>query len=182
MKQLFSVRNMAFTAIMSALICIAAPFSVPTPSAVPLSIATFVIYLTGALLGKNRAALAVVIYLLIGFVGLPVFTGFTGGFARLAGVTGGFLIGYIPCAYLTGVFADTFGDRIWAVAAGAALGTLSLYLIGTAWFMLITDADIITALAGCVLPFLPFDIVKIAAAAAISIPLRKKLRHLLTEK
>ena len=176
----FSARQMVFTAVMAALICIAAPFVIPLPSAVPLSVATFAVYMAGALLGKEKGTLAVLIYLLIGLVGLPVFSGFTGGIARLAAPTGGYLVGYISCAFLTGLFADKFGGKLWSMAAGMVLGTLSLYLFGTIWFVISTGADVWSALLACVVPFLPLDGVKIAAACAVSVPLRKKLLFLNT--
>lgn len=179
MKSSLKLRGMVFTAIMAAVICIAAPFAIPLPSAVPLSLATLAVYLAGALLGKIRGTLAAVIYILIGLAGMPVFSGFTGGIAQLAGVTGGYIIGYIPCALLTGLFADIFGGKAWAVAAGASLGTLALYAFGTAWFILFTGSELPAALLGCVAPFLAGDVIKIAAATAAAVPLRRKLAGVL---
>lgn len=174
-KRLISVRGMVFTAIMAALICISAPFTIPLPSAVPLSLATFAIYLTGTLLGRAKGTAAVAVYILLGLVGIPVFSGFMGGFAVIAGPTGGYIIGYLPCVFLTGLFADIFGGRVFASAIGMVLGTLVLYIIGTVWFVLFSGADVVTAFMGCVVPFLAGDAVKITAAVLISVPLKKKL-------
>jgi len=82
----FTVRNMAFIAVMAALICVAAPWSVPMPGLVPVSLATFAVYLAGSLLGWKKGTIAVLIYVLLGAVGLPVFSGGAGGFAKLFGV------------------------------------------------------------------------------------------------
>ena len=172
-------REMVFTAIAAALICISAPFVIPLPSAVPLSLATVMVYLSGTILGKTKGTLAVVIYLLIGLVGLPVFSGFTGGLSWFAGVTGGYLIGYIPCTFLTGLFTEAFSGKIWAMVTGMVLGTISLYVIGTAWFMLFTGSDMTSALFSCVVPFLVSDIIKIVGVTAISLPLRKKLNPII---
>ena len=170
---------MAFTAIMAALICIAAPLCVPVPSGVPLSLATFAVMLSGTLLGRVRGTAAVAVYILIGLVGVPVFSGFMGGFAHIAGATGGFIIGYLPCAFLAGLFTELFGGRAWAMVTGMTLGTLSLYAVGTIWFMVCTGSGLAAALLGCVVPFLIADALKIAAVCAAAVPLRKKLMPLL---
>ena len=178
MKKRVSVRGMAFTAIVSAVICIAAPLCVPVPSGIPLSLATFAVMLGGALIGKVRGTAAVAVYILLGLVGVPVFSGFMGGFAHIAGATGGYIIGYLPCAFLTGLFTELFGGKAWAMAAGMMLGTLSLYALGTAWFMLYTGSELVAALLGCVVPFLIGDAVKIAAVCALAVPIRKKLGNI----
>lgn len=180
-QNIFSVKSMVFTAIAAAIICVAAPFSIPLPALVPISLATFAVYLAGGLLGAKRGTLAVLVYILIGAVGLPVFSGFAGGFAKLLGVTGGYIIGYIPCALLTGLFADLFPKKLWALPLGMALGTAACYLLGTVWFIIATGSGLAAALAACVVPFLIGDAIKIAAATAITLPLRARIGSLLDE-
>ncbi|MCH5206845.1 MAG: biotin transporter BioY [Oscillospiraceae bacterium] len=172
---IFSLRSMVFTAVFAALICVAAPFSVPV-GAVPITLATFAIYLTGALLGGKRGVLAVLVYIMIGAVGLPVFSNFQAGFAVLFGPTGGYIIGYIPLVLLSGLFSD---KRRWLIPVGMVLGTVALYTFGTAWFMVFTKANLITALAKCVLPFLIGDSIKIALTTLISVPLKSRLNNIL---
>lgn len=185
-NELFTVKSMVFTAIMAALICIAAPFSIPV-GLVPISLATFAVYLAGGLLGSKRGALAVVVYILIGAVGLPVFSGFSGGLAKLLGVTGGYIIGYVPCALLSGLLYDRT-KRVWTLPIGMVLGTLACYLFGTVWFLVstaegaITGASAAAAIMTCVVPFLPGDAIKIAAACALAMPLRARLGAFLDEK
>ncbi|MBQ8171051.1 MAG: biotin transporter BioY [Oscillospiraceae bacterium] len=174
-KRLFTVRGMVFTAIMAAAICITAPLSIPMPTAVPLSLATLAVYLAGALLGKVKGSAAVAVYILLGLVGLPVFSGFMGGPAVLFGATGGYIIGYLPCAFITGAFSESFGGKPLALVVGMTLGTLLLYIIGTVWFMVFTGSDIMSALMVCVVPFLVGDVLKVTAAAAVSVSLRKKI-------
>lgn len=174
-KKTLSVRSMVFTAIMTAVLCVAAPFSIPIPSAAPLSLATFAIYLIGTLLGRSKGSAAVALYILIGMVGLPVFSGFMGGFAKVAGVTGGYIIGYVPCVFLTGLFTELSGGKLRGMVAGMIFGTLALYVLGTIWFMLFTGSGLSEALAGCVIPFLPADVLKMIAACGVSVPLRNRL-------
>ena len=175
-NELFSLRSMVFTAIFAALICVAAPYSVPLPWLVPISLATFAIYLTGALLGGKRGVLAVLIYIMIGAVGLPVFSGFRGGFGALFGPTGGYIIGYVPLVFLSGLFSDR---KKYMIPVGMVLGTIALYSFGTAWYMIYTKADIVTALAGCVLPFILGDSIKMVLATILSIPLKSRLNAFL---
>ena len=173
------VRDMTLTGVMAALICIAGPLTIPA-GPVPLSLATFAIYLAAAVLGKKRGTLAVALYLLIGIIGIPVFSGFSGGFQKLAGVTGGYLAGYLPCGFLSGLgseMAERKG-RKWILPVMMAAGTAVLYGIGTAWFMLQNGNALGSALTLCVVPFLPGDAVKIAAAALLAEPVRKAVRKI----
>ena len=168
-------KDMTLTAVSAALICVAGPLSV-SAGPVPLSLATFAVYLAGAVLGKKRGVIAAALYLAIGAVGVPVFSGFTGGFQKLAGVTGGYLLGYLPCAFLTGIGAEKAAAKKsagWMLPAMMAAGTALLYLIGTIWFMAQTGNNAAGALGLCVLPFLPGDAVKIAAVTLLSAPVRR---------
>jgi len=186
-ERLFSVRNMAFIAVMAALICVAAPFSVPMPGLVPISLATFAVYLAGGILGWKKGTIAVIVYVLLGAVGLPVFSGGEGGLAKLFGVTGGYIIGYIPCVLMTGLFIDLFykkkasGEKnplkngTWAIPAGMVIGTAVLYAFGTAWFVIARGVTLEVALASCVVPFLIGDAIKIVCATVITAALRNRL-------
>ena len=167
------VKNMTLTAVMAALICIAGPLTIAV-GPVPLSLATFAVYLAGAILGRKKGTAAVGLYLLIGIIGVPVFSGFSGGFQKLAGVTGGYLIGYLPCAFLAGLGAEKAEDgRKWLLPVMMAAGTAVLYTIGTAWFMIQTGNSLGAALGLCVLPFLPGDAMKIAAVTLLTVPVRR---------
>lgn len=188
----FTVRNMVFIAVMAALICIAAPFSVPI-GPIPISLATFAIYLAGGILGAKKGTVAVVVYILLGAVGLPIFSGGEGGLQKLFGVTGGYIIGYIPCVLITGLFVDLFFkkrttiknkflnwlSRAWAVPVGMVLGTVVLYAFGTAWFIIARGVTFEVAMAGCVYPFIPGDLIKIACATVLTIALRDRLSKIM---
>jgi biotin transport system substrate-specific component len=173
------------TAVFAALLCAAAPFSVPV-GPVPISLATLVIYIAAGVLGRAQATLAVFVYILLGAAGLPVFTGFSGGLFKLVGVTGGYILGYIPLAYISGSAGVGAREgasslsRAGAYIAAMIIGTAALYAIGTAWFMFISGNSLFGALAVCVLPFLVGDAAKIAAAAVIAPAVRRGLRGLLS--
>ena len=171
------IKNMTLTAVMAALICIAGPLVIPA-GPIPLSLATFAIYLAGAILGKKWGTIAAGLYLLIGIIGVPVFSGFSGGFQKLAGVTGGYLIGYLPCAFLSGLGSEQAEKKkkSWILPVMMTAGTAVLYGIGTAWFMIQTGNAIGAALSLCVIPFLPGDAVKIAAAVLLTGPVRKAVK------
>ena len=116
-------------------------------------------------------------YFIADLIGLPVFAGFTGGAHRLFGPTGGFLLGYIPCAALTGLLAVKGG--FWRRCAGMIPGVLCCYVLGTVWYALQSGAEIPTALAVCVLPFLPGDAAKLLAASALAALLQRRLGRFL---
>jgi len=171
------IRNMVFTALFAAVICAAAPFVIMLPfSPVPLSLATFVIYIAAASINWKTGTLAVVLYLLIGMIGLPVFSGFTGGVQKLVGPTGGFLIGYIPCALIIGLLVDKLEKKLWIYPVSMVLGTAVLYAFGTVWFMVSLKYTLAAALVACVVPFLPGDAAKIVLASVIAPALRKLLK------
>lgn len=168
-------RDITLIGVMAALICVAGPLSIQI-GPVPISLASFAVYLAGAVLGWKKGPLAVAIYLLIGGVGLPVFAGFSGGFSRVAGVTGGYLVGYLPCALITGLgVAQPPAPKkpAWRLPVMMVLGTLALYSLGTAWFMAQTGNTLGASLGMCVIPFLPGDAAKIAAATLIAAPVRR---------
>ena len=168
-------RDITIVAVMAALLCVAGPLTVSI-GPIPLSLATFVVYMAGAVLGAKRGTLAVAVYLLLGLVGLPVFSGFTGGLQKLIGVTGGYLVGYLPCALITGLAVVPDSPEVgpcWRLPAFMALGTVVLYIIGTAWFMIQTKNSLAASMGMCVVPFLPGDAAKIVAATLIAKPVRR---------
>ncbi len=168
------IRNLTTTTLFSALLCIFSPIAVPV-GAVPFTLSTFFIYLAAMILGK-RAWLAVCIYTGCGMVGLPVFSGGVGGFGVLFSPTGGFVVGYAFCALVTGLLVDRFPENDRHVPLYMALGTAILYIFGTVWYMVLYGTAIVPALVICVLPFLPFDAVKICAAYVIGKTVKKKLK------
>ena len=164
-------KDMVLTGVFAAVICVFAPFTIPI-GAVPISLATFAVYLAAAVLGTKKGTLAVLIYILIGMAGVPVFSGFAGGIGKILGVTGGYIIGYIPCAFAIGVFTERFGGKNYIYPLALVIGTLILYSFGTAWFMVQSGNGLMQSLKVCVFPFLVGDAIKIAAASIVAIKLK----------
>ena len=172
-------RNRVFmlvmTALTAAVFCVVGPISIPI-GPVPISLMTLVLYLSVYAVGYRCAVVACVIYLLLGLVGLPVFTGFQGGIGKLAGPTGGYLIGYIPMMVIGGIgiaLAQKKKTSSHAIfmrvteAFGLIIATAVLYVFGTAWFVISTGTPVGASLALCVVPFLPGDAVKIVVAVIV---------------
>ncbi len=170
------------TAVFAALIAVCAWISIPV-SAVSFTLQTFAICLAGALGGKKAGTLSVGVYILLGLAGVPVFSGFRGGAAVLAGPTGGYIVGFIFTALIVGAFADRFGHRFWASVLSMALGVAVCYAFGTVWYYILYNqgGGAVTwggVLSVCVVPFLPFDALKIVLAAALARALAPRLKRL----
>lgn len=165
-----ALKSMTLTALFAAFMCIVSPWTVPI-GAVPISLGTFAVYLCAGTLGWKKGGAATAIYLLLGLVGLPVFTGFSGGVQKLAGPTGGYLAAYILLAVISGAVYDKF-KKLWAYPVGMVLGTAVLYTFGTAWFCIMNGSGVAAAIMTCVVPFLVGDAIKIACATVMSLRLR----------
>ena len=161
------IRTMSRCALMTAVIAVLAPISIPLTTMVPISLATLAVMLAGVVLGPGEGVLCTALYLLLGAIGVPVFAGYAGGIGVLAGVSGGFLIGYLPLAYFSGRFSVNDEHPLSSMVPGMITGTAVLYLIGTVWFLLLTKLPLSAALAACVLPFLGGDALKILAVCMI---------------
>lgn len=167
---------MTLCAALCAVLCVLSPFAVPV-GAVPVTLASFAVMTVAAAAGCRRGLVAVGLYLLLGGIGVPVFAGFHGGLYTLVGPTGGFLWGYLLLAAWAGFTSDRTDSRA-ALCGAFCGGTLLLYLCGGGWYALSAHTSFLTALTVCVLPFLPFDVVKIAAATMVSLKLKKSLRSM----
>ena len=166
--------QMSVTALMAAAMCVLGPLTVPI-GAVPISLANFVICLTAWLLGPKFGTLSVAVYLLIGLVGVPVFSGYGAGIAKLAGPTGGYLVGYLLLAFIGGLFIEKSKGQPVVSGIGLVLGDAACYVLGTIWFMVLTGLDLPTSLTYCVIPYLPGDVIKIALASLLTIQLDKRM-------
>ena len=187
-------KELTLIGLMAALICIMGPFSIAIPiSPVPISLTNLAVYFAVYVLGMKRGTISYCIYLLIGLVGLPVFSAFTSGPAKLLGPTGGYLIGFIFMALICGIFIDRWSSNMLMCFVGMVLGTFVCYLFGTVWlaFMLsmkgdagqagtfsaiIAGMDFRAALAAGVLPFLPGDLTKIVVSMLVGPQVRRRLR------
>lgn len=171
--------TITYSALSAALIAICSWISIP--GEVPFTLQTFAIFLVCGLLGAKRGTLAVLVYLCLGAIGLPVFAGFKGGIGVLAGTTGGYLIGFIFTALIVGIVSDKSNRNLIATTVAMVAGLAVCYVFGTAWFMFVYTngtgpVGLATVLGWCVIPFLIPDAIKIAAAAILVNRLRKVIR------
>lgn len=164
---------MSMIAVMTAVTCVLAPLSIPIGE-VPISFTNLVIYFTLYLLGWKRASVSYIVYMLIGMVGVPVFSGFAGGLGKLAGPTGGYIIGFLPMAVIAGLVIDHTHNRLLQLL-GMILGTAVCYALGTAWFCFSTHTGVMAALWMCVIPFIVGDLVKMALAMTMGPVIRGRL-------
>ncbi len=154
----------------SLLVALSAQIAVGYP--VPITAQTFVVLMLAALLGPRRSALCLLAYIAEGAAGLPVFAQGKAGFAALLGPTGGYLIGFVPAAYIVGFLARKGWDRrISTTIIAMILGNIIIYAFGLLWLFALLwlsgRLDLHTALAGGLYPFIPGDLLKIALAAAV---------------
>lgn len=166
------IRDITYPAIFVALMAICAWTAVPT--VVPFTLQTFAVCAAAGLLGTWQSIAAVVVYIALGAVGVPVFSGFRGGIGVLLGNTGGYIIGFIFIALTVGLAVKMFGRKPLVLTLSMTIGVLVCYAFGTAWFMIIyanTNGSAMalgTVITKCVLPFIIPDAFKIALAVFIT--------------
>lgn len=171
-------KTMALIALMAAVTCILGPLSLAIPiSPVPISFTNLAVYFTIYVLGTKKGTISYLIYLLLGLVGLPVFSGFSGGAGKLFGPTGGYLIGFIFMALICGIFIEKWPAKLYLHFVGMILGTAVCYLFGTIWLAFQANMDFSAALAAGVIPFIPGDLVKIVIALLAGPVIRKQLKR-----
>ena len=171
-----SIKNIAVIGVITAITCILAPLSVPI-GPVPISLTNLVIYFGLYILGTGKGTISYLVYLLIGLVGVPVFSGFSAGPQKLFGPTGGYLIGFIPMAVIAGIFIEKSGRKFVLSMVGMVLGTAVCYLFGTVWLAYQAHMGFAAALGAGVIPFIPGDLAKIIIALIAGPIIRKQLKR-----
>ena len=172
-------RRLALIGMMTAVTCILGPLSIPLPiSPVPISLTNFALFLSIYILGLKDGCISLLVYLALGTAGLPVFSSFSGGPGKLAGPTGGYLIGFLFLVLIQGYMTIRFRRSRFAAAAGMVLGMAVCYLFGSAWLGWQMSLSLPAALGIGVLPYLPGDALKIAAALLIGPKLSSAVRKL----
>ncbi len=136
-------------------------------SPVPITLQTFFVIMAGAVLGKRLGLYSQIGYLLAGASGLPLFQGAASGVSYLMGPTGGYLIGFVACAFTVGFIMDSVKPGIAAMIAVFALGVLIIYASGILWLVYAYKMDLTSAIVAGALPFIPADAAKIAIASAL---------------
>ena len=171
MNQRLTAKDLSYIAMGVALIAVCSWISIPLP--VPITLQTFAICLITAVLGLRLGLWAMVVYILLGAVGLPVFSGFRSGIGTLLGTTGGYIIGFVFTALAVGLGVKRFGRKPPLLALFMAIGILLCYAFGTAWFVLVYARTsgaigVLTTLSLCVFPYLLPDAVKILLAVSLT--------------
>lgn len=170
-------KSMVTIALMAAVTCILGPLSLSIPvSPVPISFTNLAVYLAIYALGMKRGTVSYLVYMLLGLVGLPVFSAFTGGPGKLFGPTGGYLIGFIFMALICGFAIDKWEASRLFHFVGMVLGTIVCYAFGTAWLAYQAGMSFSAALAAGVIPFIPGDLTKIIICLIVGPVIRSSLK------
>lgn len=167
-NQKIKTKQMVLIALMTAVTCVLGPLSIPLPfSPVPISLTNFAIFLAIFVLGMKNGTISFIIYLLLGAVGVPVFSSFRGGLQVLAGPTGGYLIGFIFLALIMGFALDHFDRKLLPTIIGMIIGMVVCYAFGTVWLAKLLSLSFKEGLMMGVIPYLPGDVAKIIIAAIV---------------
>ena len=175
----FRTVDLAYIALFAVLMAVCAWITIPMT--VPFTLQIFAVFAALVTLGGRRGTYAVVVYLLLGAVGLPVGAGFQGGLGWLLGTTGGYIVGFLCIALLYWLLTAKLGESLPVVIAACVLGLALCYAFGTAWFMAVYartsgPVGVMTALGWCVFPYIIPDLVKLALAVLLSRRVKKFLK------
>lgn len=176
------LKRSIFTALLAAMLCLLAPISLPI-GGVPMSLSMFGVALVAMLADRRCALMAIILYVGLGALGLPVFAGFSGGAHVLVGPTGGYLFGYIPMTLAIGTACDKIEGRsrrgTLRIAVGLIAGLALCYFFGAAWFAVLSDISFLKAFLVAVAPFILVDLVELSTAATIGTLLRRRIGRIL---
>ncbi len=175
-KEKLRVIDLIYVALFAALMAICSWISIPTT--IPFTLQTFGVFVAVGLLGGRRGTLAVLVYILLGAVGVPVFASFTGGIGILLGSTGGYIVGFLFSALVMWAIGSLFGTGTVMQIVSMLVGLFVCYAFGTAWFMNVymgefSMAALRSSLAWCVFPYIIPDLVKIALAYVLTNRLKR---------
>ena len=181
-RTVLSVRDMTYIAVSAILIAVCSWITIPA-GPVPFTMQTFAVFTVVALLGWKRGLFSVLLYLLLGALGLPVFSGFGAGIAKILGPTGGYMVGFAALCLVYGLMTKNGRDSLPKEAAALALGCLVCYALGTAWFMVVYTRSnggitLLATLSMCVFPFIIPDAVKLALSLVLVRRLRRAMPQL----
>lgn len=169
-----TTKQMTSIALMTAVICVLAPLSIPI-GAVPVSFTNLALYFAIYIIGTKNSFISYTVYYLLGIIGLPVFSGFAGGFAKAAGPTGGCLIGFFFMIIISGIFIKKFKNSRIMQLIGMILGTIVVYILAVLWFVYVMDTTFMAAFLACVAPFIIGDLLKMVIAMIVGSKIRKRL-------
>ena len=169
--------DLAYIALFAVLMTVCAWITIPF--AVPITLQTFAAFLALTTLGGWRGLYAIAVYLLLGAVGLPVFSGFQGGLGVLLGPSGGYLLGFLASALIYHLLTRKWGTSVRMIRLACGAGLLTCYATGTIWFWGIYakgSADVLNLFLLCGIPFLLPDLLKLALALWLAPRLQKYMK------
>lgn len=165
-KSKAALLDLVFVALFAAVMTVCAQIQIPFGE-VPFTLQTLGVFIAASLLGWKRGTLSVIVYVLLGLAGVPVFAGFSGGIGVLFGPTGGYIIGFIFTALIVGLMTEKLGKKLWVEIVSMILGLAVCYAFGTVWFMFQMKTGLVESLLLCVVPYLIADALKIAFSAVL---------------
>ena len=171
MKKKFRTIDLVYIALGAVLITICSWISIPTT--VPFTMQTFAVFFVLSALGGKRGTAAIIVYILLGAVGIPVFAQFTSGIGILFGSTGGYIVGFVFMGLVYWLIVHLLGKKLWAQILSMVIGLAVCYAFGTAWFLFVYTqtngaVGLAMVLGWCVIPFLIPDLVKLGLALALA--------------
>ena len=171
-----NVRRMVLCAMFTALVAVCSQIAVPLPWGVPINLALFAVYMAGTMLGPVWGTASQVVFIALAAIGVPVLANFQGGPSAIFGKNGVWAA-FPVSELLTALLTKALGRKFWSLCVAMVVGCAACYVLGTIWFMILTGADLVSALGWCVLPYLPGDAVKIVLAAVLTMQLDKRLKR-----
>ena len=172
-KSKFSIQEICYVGLFTAVIAVMAQIYIPMPMGVPMTMKTFAITLAAVVLGAKLSTISCVVYLLLGAVGVPVLANFSGGFDKFVGPTGGFLISFPLMAFIIGFGVEHRKAFKGAFVVALVAGTVVNYVVGVVMFCLLTHSSVMVGITACVLPFIPTAIIKAVLASIIGFAVRR---------
>lgn len=177
----YSIQDLCSIAIMTSVTAVMAQISIPMPIGVPLTMQTFAVTLTAILLGARKGMTAMIVYILLGAAGVPVFSNFSGGVHHLLGPTGGFLFSFPIMAWMIG-WGSEQKTKKWLGTIMLVLGTAANLFVGSLYYCFLMKTSLAASFTICVIPFLPLAVLKAFGAAVLGMKLRKRLIKIVRSK
>lgn len=168
-----NTKELVLSSLFSSMTAILAQISIPLLE-IAFTMQVFIVALCGLVLGKKLGFISQIIYILLGLIGLPVFTHFRGGVGILLGPTGGFILSFPIIAFIVGYFSEKFKSKL-GIIFGMVLSLIISYIIGTLQFCLVTNSDFVKGITVCVVPFIILDIIKLNLALFVGNRISKRI-------
>lgn len=165
-------RDLSICSLFAAITAILAQISIPFIGGVPLTLQLLSVSLCGVVLGSKKGCISILVYIILGAIGLPVFANFSGGFQNIIGPTGGFIISFPIVAFIVGLVSERTNNII-VIFISTVLSLLVSYIVGTLIFSISTGSSIMASITACVVPFLFTDLLKGILATVIGVKLKE---------